>query len=58
MLEGFKGEALPEGIALELGEGYLFEASIATGEAGGDGDLEKMERGEDGGEDGCVASCG
>jgi len=50
--EGFIGDALPEGMVLELGEGYLLETSIASGDEGIEGDLDKTESGEDGGEDG------
>lgn len=49
------GDALPEGAALELGDGYLLQASMALGRdrAGrGDGDLDRTERGdEEGGVD-------
>jgi hypothetical protein len=47
----FRGDALPEVAALELGDGYLLEASIALcrGRAGGDidGDLDRTESGDD-----------
>jgi hypothetical protein len=46
------GDALPEGIVLELGEGYLFETSNATGDDGSEGDWDKTERGEQGGDEG------
>lgn len=48
----FIGDALPEGAALELGDGYLLDASSTGGEDGGEGELERTERGEDGGDDG------
>lgn len=53
----FIGDALPEGIALELGEGYLFAASdsirkIGRGDGGREGDLDRTDSGEDGDEGG------
>jgi len=48
----FVGDALPEGMALELGDGYRFETSMVTGEEGSDGDLDRTERGDEGGEEG------
>lgn len=49
----FIGEALPEGIVLELGDGYLRDASrIIGGDDGNEGELERTERGEEGSDDG------
>lgn len=44
----FRGVALPEVVALALGDGYRLETSMA-GE-GGEGDCERTERGDDGGD--------
>jgi hypothetical protein len=46
------GDWLPDGVE-EEGEGYLRDASRATGgEEGNDGELERTERGDEGGDDG------
>lgn len=45
------GDALPEGIELEVGEGYRFEASSTIGVGGNEGDCESIESGEEGGDD-------
>ena len=52
MAEGFLGEEVPETLALEAGVGYRLAASMldCSGE-GGDGDWERTERGEDGGDE-------
>ena len=51
VVSDFMGDALPEGAALEVGEGYLLEASIFGRrdweDGGGDGDLDRTERGEE-----------
>ena len=54
--ESFIGEALPELSLVELGDGYRFEASIRIGDEGGEGDLDKTDSGEEGGEEdtGCA----
>jgi hypothetical protein len=62
---GFVGVALPEdGTVLKLGEGYRFDASRERGSAvgvGGDGELERADKGDDGieerGEDEGDAAC-
>jgi len=48
--EGFKGDTLPDVWALEEGEGYGLEAASAG--LGGEGDCERTESGEEGGDDG------
>ena len=35
-------------MALELGDGYRFETSMVTGEEGSDGDLDRIESGDEG----------
>lgn len=45
------GDALPEGVELEMGEGYRFEPSRTTGVGGNEGDWESIESGEEGGDD-------
>lgn len=50
MASDFTGEALPEGAALELGDGYRLHASMARyGDRarGGEGDLERTDRGDE-----------
>lgn len=49
MSDGFNGDVLPDVASLELGEGYRLEISMAG--LGGEGELERTERGEDGGDD-------
>lgn len=47
------GECVPEMLVdIDIGEGYLFEGSslLRTGELGGEGVLERVERGDEGGE--------
>jgi len=46
------GDALPEGAALELGDGYLLYAPMAPDRdraGNGDGDLDRTDRGEEAG---------
>lgn len=52
MSKGFLGDELPEVPAVEVGVGYRLAASMSgcSGE-GGEGDWERTERGEDGGEE-------
>lgn len=52
MSGGFLGEQVPEVPAVEVGVGYRLAASMSgcSGE-GGEGDWERTERGEDGGEE-------
>jgi hypothetical protein len=45
------GDALPEGTVLELGEGYRFATSMVTGDDGSEGDFDKTESGEHGGDE-------
>ena len=49
MSDFLMGEALPEVMALDEGDGYLLEASM-RGESG-EGDRDRTESGEDGGDD-------
>ena len=51
MSTSFRGDALPDATVLELGEGYRF--AISVGGLGGEGDWERTERGEEGGDDCC-----
>jgi hypothetical protein len=49
--QGFIGDALPEGMVLELGEGYLLATSTVTGDDGSEGDFDSTESGEHGGDE-------
>jgi hypothetical protein len=49
--KGFRGDVLPDTPALELGEGYRLERSRSG--LGGDGDCERTDNGEEGGDAGC-----
>jgi len=51
----FKGDALPEGGVVELGEGYLLEASRSISTGGSDGDLDRTDSGDDGGDEASMA---
>lgn len=59
MSGGFLGEQVPEVPAVEVGVGYRLAASMSgcSGE-GGEGDWERTERGEDGGEEEAEAEGG
>jgi hypothetical protein len=49
MSADLRGDALPDATVLELGDGYRLEMSV--GGLGGEGDWERTERGEEGGDD-------